>query len=104
MSQLTDMFKGLMFLQGHVVHPEDPVVPPSLGNRAASDRWFAAHGGEARAPASVPQAGFSTIEHLQFLGGRPMHAGHNLDRDEPFEQLADAANNVVLPQAACATC
>lgn len=100
MSQFTDMFKGLMFLQGHIVHPEDPAVPPTLGNRAASERWFAAHGGERRAPA---QAGFSALESLSFLGGRPMHAGHNLDLDEPFDQLGEAANDEA-ELAACATC
>ena len=30
-------------------------------------------------------AGF--LAHLLYLGGRPMHAGHNLDIEEPFEQL-----------------
>lgn len=101
MSQLTDMFKGLMFLQGHIVHAEDAAIPPALGNRAASAHWFAAHGGDGRA-AKVPDA-FSAIEHLSFLGGRPMHAGHNLDLDEPFEQLGEAANDDA-PQQACATC
>ena len=100
MSQLTDMFKGLMFLHGHVVHPEDPATPPALGNRAASERWFAAHGGERKAPAADA---LSALDHLSFLGGRPMHAGHNLDLDEPFEQLAAAANDEVA-RVACATC
>jgi hypothetical protein len=104
MSQLTDMFKGLMFLQGHVVHPEDATVPPAFGNRAASDQWFARHRGDGRASATTLAHGFSAIQHLQFLGGRPMHAGHNLDLDEPFEQLADAANDDASPHAACATC
>lgn len=104
MSQLTDMFKGLMFLQGHVIHPEDGTVPPALGNRAASERWFAAHGGDGkRGEAHAP--GFSLAEHLAFLGGRPMHAGHNLDLDEPFEQLGDAANDADASSARiCATC
>ena len=101
MSQLTDMFKGLMFLQGHIVHPEDATIPPALGNRAASARWFAVHGGDGRAP-KAPDA-FSAIEHLSFLGGRPMHAGHNLDLDEPFEQLGEAANDDTAPQV-CAAC
>ena len=101
MSQLTDMFKGLMFLQGHIVHPEDGTIPPAFGNRAASARWFAAHGGDGHAP--KPAHGFSAVEHLSFLGGRPMHAGHNLDLDEPFEQLGEAANDDAAPRA-CATC
>lgn len=93
MSQLADMFKGLMFLQGHAIHPEDGTIPPALGNRAESARWFAAHGGEGRRGEAHAQPGFSVIEHLAFLGGRPMHPGHNLDVDEPFEQLGDAAND-----------
>lgn len=102
MSQLTDMFKGLMFLQGHIVHPEDATIPPALGNRAASARWFAAHGGDGHAGKAAPEA-LSAIEHLSFLGGRPMHAGHNLDLDEPFEQLGEAANDDAAERA-CATC
>ena len=104
MSQLTDMFKGLMFLQGHVVHPEDGTIPPSFGNRAASGRWFAAHGGAAGGT-SAQDARLGVIDHLAFLGGRPMHAGHNLDLDEPFEQLGDAANDDDSPGVpACASC
>ena len=103
MSQLTDMFKGLMFLQGHIVHPEDATIPPSLGNRDASARWFAAHGGDGRSGKTPASEDFSAIEHLSVLGGRPMHAGHNLDLDEPFEQLGDAANDDAALRA-CATC
>lgn len=101
MSQLTDMFKGLMFLQGHIVHAEDASIPPALGNRAASTRWFATHGGDGRTPKA--SGDLSVIEHLSFLGGRPMHAGHNLDLDEPFEQLGEAANDDAA-LLACATC
>lgn len=100
MSQFTDMFKGLMFLHGHIVHPEDGTTPPALGNRAASERWFAAHGGESKHAAKQE---LSAIEHLSFLGGRPMHAGCNFDRDELFEQLGEAANDEA-ELAACATC
>lgn len=103
MSQLTDMFKGLMFLQGHIVHPEDGTIPPALGNRAASERWFAAHGGDGKRGEARPQSGFSLAEHLAFLGGRPMHAGHNLDLEEPFEQLGEAANDDAAVRA-CAGC
>ncbi len=104
MSQLTDMFKGLMFLQGHIVHSEDATTPPALGNRAASERWFAAHGGDGRRGTEPASSGFSPLEHLSFLGGRPMHAGHNLDLDEPFEQLGEAANDEAAPQACANAC
>ena len=98
MSQFTEMFKGLMFLHGHIVHPEDATTPPAPGNRAAAASRFAAHGGK---PAAA--RGLSAIEHLSFLGGRPMHAGHNLDLDEPFEQLGEAANDDADVRA-CASC
>ena len=104
MRQLTDIFKGLMFLQGHLVQPEDGTVPPVLGNRAASARWFAAPGGDGRHGEARVQPGFSLAEHVAFLGGRPMHAGHNLDLDEPFEQLGAAANDEAATPLACATC
>lgn len=104
MSRITDMFKGLMFLQGHFTRPDDldPSLP--LGNRAASDRWFA---GKAGTAADRPATGLNLLDHLTFLGGRPMHAGHNLDIEEPFEQFATApgqgaANDAALRQ--CASC
>lgn len=90
MSQLTDMFKGLLFLQGHSVDAGTGRFPPELGNRAASAQWFATHAGGERSGRAADE--LSAIEHLGFLGGRPMHAGHNLDLDDPFEQLRTAAN------------
>lgn len=55
-----NIFKGLMFLQGHFVRPEDlddGFAP--LGNRGAGARWKAAHPGEARASGreAAPAAG-----------------------------------------------
>lgn len=80
-----------------------------LGNRAASAAWF---GPNARRPVSEPNAAAPTtrnvpsirkaqavpsheprthfLDHLLYLGGRPMHAGHNFDVAEPFEQAARA--------------
>jgi hypothetical protein len=100
MSRIADLFKGLMFLHGHFTRPEDldPGFAP-LGNRAASERWFARNPGDgakakpaelALAEADEPRR-LDLLAHLQFLGGRPMHAGHNLDLEEPFEQLAPGA-------------
>jgi len=82
MRQLNDMFKGLMFLQGHFVHPEDAASPPARG--------FAGDGGQHQAAAAEDS---SAIGRLGLLGGRPMLAGHNLDRGEPFEPLGGAAND-----------
>ncbi len=100
-----NLFKGLMFLDGHFTRPEDiddDFAP--LGNRAASARRRA--GGDAPAapkePEAAPTPEFGVMQNLLFLGGRPMHAGHNLDVEEPFEQLA-AANDArhACVDAAC---
>jgi hypothetical protein len=92
-----NLFKGLMFLEGHFTRPEDlqdDFAP--LGNRIATERWRAENAGAAPAPK------LGLLAQLQFLGGRPMHAGHNLDLDEPFEQLVAA--NDALSQRECAAC
>lgn len=73
-----NVFKGLLFLHGHFVRPED--VEPA-GDEAPSP-----------APARNPLA------DLRFLGGRPMHAGHNFDVEEPFDPPA------VEPQREPACC
>lgn len=104
MSRITDMFKGLMFLQGHFTRPDDLDPSFPLGNRAASERWFAGKAGTG-ARTGKPATGLNLLDHLSFLGGRPMHAGHNLDIEEPFEQFATArgaANDDALRQ--CASC
>lgn len=82
-----NMFKGLMFLDGHFTRPEDleETLPAAPAPESASGA----------APA------LTLLQHLQFLGGRPMHPGNNLDLEEPFEQLAA---NDALPQTACAAC
>ena len=80
-----NLFKGLMFLEGHFTRPDDLDADfAPLGNRTAGERWHAR-----AASASEPAgSGLGLLQQLQFLGGRPMHAGHNLDLEEPFEQLA----------------
>lgn len=82
-----NLFKGLMFLDGHFTRPEDLEETPSAAPAPRS--------------ASGAMPALSLLQHLQFLGGRPMHPGHNLDLEEPFEQLA--ANDAAL-QPACAAC
>jgi hypothetical protein len=130
-----NMFKGLMFLDGHFTRPEDLEEPraeygahtaaadfgPTLGNRAASASWLARQGRRARSTTDTaastreisakrgasaigravvkPAKGPSLLDQLFLLGGRPMHAGYNLDLDEPFE-LPVAAN--ASPEAATA--
>jgi hypothetical protein len=136
-----NLFKGLMFLDGHFTRPEDLEEPraeygahtaatdfgPTLGNRAASASWLARQGRRARSTAdsatgssaagtreiSARRAGSATeqtasvtptkgpglLDQLFLLGGRPMHAGYNLDLDEPFE-LSVAANASPEPATA----
>ncbi len=83
----------------------DDFVQP-LGNRAASAAWFGRNTGKSTEPSSQivsrtrnvqpartariasPHKPAGFFAHLLYLGGRPMHAGHNLDIEEPFEQLA----------------
>ena len=125
-----NMFKGLMFLDGHFTRPEDleearaeygahtaaADFGPTLGNRAASASWLARQGRRARsthdssagsreisanrAASATPAKGPGLLDQLFLLGGRPMHAGYNLDLDEPFE-LSVAAN--ASPEPATAT-
>lgn len=94
-----NLFKGLMFLEGHFTRPEDvddDFAP--LGNRAAGARWRRDARG---APAQAAPPALGVLASLQFLGGRPMHAGHNLDLEEPFEQLV-AANDAAASRALAA--
>ncbi len=90
-----NLFKGLLFLEGHFTRPEDlddDFARP--GDRAA--------GGDGRGTGVRPAPALGVLASLQFLGGRPMHAGHNLDLEEPFEQLV-AANDAAASRA-LATC
>lgn len=114
-----NMFKGLLFLDGHFTRAEDLDDAPRveygartaaadfaapLGNRAASAAWFTRVLGRPartqisdttpreipvlrKAPAPRKRAA-AFLEQLLYLGGRPMHAGHNDDLEEPFEQLS----------------
>ena len=68
---LSQLSAGLLFLHGHIA---DPALAATLA--AADDR------------ASTPilrSSPMDLFKSLMYLGGRPMHAGHNLDLDEPFE-------------------
>lgn len=70
-----NIYHGLLFLQGHLLRPEDAIDASPSRN--------------APAPASRPDC-FSLLESLSFLGGRPMRADRTGDVDPPFEQLLHA--------------
>lgn len=117
-----NLFKNLMFLQGHFTRDEDfeesrteygarttaSDFAPTLGNRAASARWFTRLGrryGELSANAAIhtreaepvqANQALSVLDQLLLLGGRPMHAGHNFDLDDPFELPTDTVSRVDL--------
>jgi len=61
---------GLLFLHGHIA---DAALGSALATPAASS---------APSPRSAPMDLFKSV---MYLGGRPMHAGHNYDLEEPFE-------------------
>ena len=91
MTQLTDLFKGLLALEGHITRAQD------------------LEGGAATAPAATATATeteatprLGVLQHLLLLGGRPMHAGHNLDVDEPFDVLPAANDDDRAP--VCGAC
>lgn len=89
MTRIADLFKGLMFLEGHFTHPED--IDDDFAPAAV-----------AQAPETEPAPRLGVLQHLLLLGGRPMHAGHNLDVDEPFEVLPAANHAARAP--VCAAC
>jgi hypothetical protein len=63
---------SLLFLHGHIV---DPGLAVSLAAAPA-----------ARAPHLTSRSpAMDLFKSLMYLGGRPMHAGHNYDLEEPFE-------------------
>ena len=82
-----------------------------LGNRAGSAAWFGRDTGTSPQAASrtrnVPAARTAplassrkrggVLARLLYLGGRPMHVGHNLDIEEPFGQLAGDDGVAVSP-------
>ena len=66
---LSKLSAGLLFLHGHI-------ADPALAATLAQDRTPTP---TQRRPA------MDLFKSLMYLGGRPMHAGHNYDLDEPFE-------------------
>lgn len=113
-----NLFKGLMFLGGHFVRPEDiddDFAP--LGNRTASARFRASRPGVREAPAGAPAVaeasddesgdaageppGGGLLRSLLLPGARPMYAGRDLDIVGRFEDL-HAANDAADPRAGAA--
>ena len=67
------LFTSQLFLHGYIA---DPALAASLADDLAA--------GSAHHPVSRSHA-MDLFKSLMYLGGRPMHAGHNYDLDEPFE-------------------
>lgn len=63
---------GLLFLHGHIA---DPALARALSTPRATS------------PAPGRSA-LGVLGHVRFLGGRPMHAGHNFDIEEPLVEEA----------------
>ncbi|HSR64902.1 MAG TPA: hypothetical protein VLM17_04770 [Xanthomonadaceae bacterium] len=72
--KLSQLSAGLLFLHGHI---SDPALATALAD--ASER--------ASTRTSRSRA-MHLLGSLAYLGGRPMHPGHNFDLEEPFEQPA----------------
>ena len=64
---------SLLFLHGHIA---DPRLGVELAASAAAPR--------ATAPVSRRPT-MDLFKSVMYLGGRPMHPGHNFDLEEPFE-------------------
>lgn len=70
--KLADLYKGMLVLDGHIVRPGD--LDPGAADPAPEPAR--------RHPAPLwPRL----RDAFLVLGGRPMHAGHDLDIEEPFE-------------------
>jgi hypothetical protein len=66
------VYRDLLFLQGYV-------ADPALARSLATDE------DPATAPPAFRSHAMDLFKSLMYLGGRPMHSGHNYDLDEPFE-------------------
>lgn len=68
---LSQLSAGLLFLHGHIADPALAATLAAAGERPSTP--------SSRSPA------MDLFKSLMYLGGRPMHPGHNYDLDEPFE-------------------
>lgn len=96
-----NIYKGLLFLHGHLLHDEDAVSPQAIdqaNHQAANDDT--AHMDAAPA---APRRVFDALESVLFLGGRPMHPDQPYDREEPFDQLlVSLPDRAAVPESRCA--
>lgn len=89
--------RGMMFIQGHIatparleiIHKPEPASAASA-SASPSKRSRLSRGWRVKAA--------RLLHNLEFLGGRPMHAGHNDDLDEPFPQ---PRNRAVAKRKSC---
>ena len=80
------LWTSLMFLHGHIA---DPALARSLaGDEAPAAAARSAHAGRVQ-----PRTGIvaRVLHNVEYLGGRPMTAGHNDDIEEPFPQSVATA-------------
>jgi len=71
-SSVMNLYSGLLFLHGHITdHALAATLAASAEDRASTPT--------SRSPA------MDLFKSLMYLGGRPMHSGHNFDLDESFE-------------------
>jgi hypothetical protein len=87
------LWTSLLFLHGHIAEPF--LARTLAGDDAAAETPAPparAHAGSAGRRAH-PRAGVvaRVLRNLEYLGGRPMTAGHNDDIEEPFPQHVGTA-------------
>lgn len=96
-----NIYKGLLFLHGHLLHDDEAVSPQTIdqpGDQAAND-----DAASADVASTSPRRVFNALESVLFLGGRPMHPDQPYDREEPFDQLLVSQNRqVAMPESRCA--
>ena len=88
-----NIYKGLLFLHGHLLH-DDQIAADAANDAAMS---------QAETAQPRLQRTFNALESLLFLGGRPMHPDQPYDREEPFDQLLAAQDDRrSAPESRCA--
>jgi hypothetical protein len=88
--------RGMMFIQGHIATPAtlETIQKPEPGSAAppaATGSPSKPDPRRSRISRNLRVKASRVLHNLEFLGGRPMHAGHNDDLDEPFPQPRNRA-------------
>lgn len=96
-----NIYKGLLFLHGHLLHDDEAAAPQ------AADQTARQAANDPVAPVDAAPAAsrslFSALESVLFLGGRPMHPDQPYDREEPFDQLlVSQTSQAAMPESRCA--